>query len=163
LAPEAIAQAMALISDHVPADTRRRKRAQTTSTTIASDPSDSGDDFDLSAYQSAMNSDIAKQAQQLQRRTQIPTTICEPEKILLVFQGQKRGTEEVSETWGTVLGLKVLSTTTFTKMQEQFKKSKGFSKDVVFSWRGVRLWHGGTPQKLRMTDQERIGMIFGVY
>jgi hypothetical protein len=154
---------MALISDHVPTDTRRRTRAQTTSTTLASEPSDSGDDFDLSAYQSAMNSDIAKQAQQFQRRTHVPTTICEPEKILLVFQGQKRGTENVPETWGTVLGLKVLSTTTFTKMQEQFKKSKGFSKDVVFAWRGVRLWHGGTPQKLQMTDQERIGMILGVF
>jgi hypothetical protein len=162
LAPEAIKQAMALINDHIkPLRRTRRQTNASADDAPRSEAEDSDDDgFDLKAYQSAMDSDIAKQAQRAQRLQASTTTCDEPTKILLLFQGQKRGGEDLPESWETVLGLKVLSTTTFAKMQERFQMSRNYTGDVVFAWRGVRLWHGGTPQHLQMGDQERIGMTF---
>jgi hypothetical protein len=114
--------------------------------------SDFEDDFDLSAYQARMmNSDVAKQAAKYLQEKEQPAA-----KILLLFFGHKKGNDRVPEDWEKPIGLRVLSTISFSKMSEEFLKNKKWQGNIVLVCKGIKVSHG-TPKSYGLGDQSRIG------
>jgi len=134
---------------------RQTRLTQYTTTDDASKAalSDFEDDFDLSAYQSKMNSDIVKQATQDLKGKEEPAA-----KIILLLYAHKKGKEQLPANWETPIGLKVLSTVTFNKVGEEFLKNKRWSGGIVLAWKGVKVVHG-TPKDLGLADQSKLGKI----
>jgi hypothetical protein len=159
---EALKQAMAVINDHVnrstTTTTRSRTRQQTSDSTTVDPPpasDDLDDDFDLAAYQTSMNSDIAKQAAILYSRQEEKPAV--EAKIFLILMGKGFDGETLPVDWSKPLGLRVMSTMQFTKMKDEFKKQKKYEKEVVLVLKGVKLYHG-TPKDLALKDQTLIGI-----
>ena len=117
------------------------------------------DDFDLEAFESAVNSDIAKQAAQLYnsskstaQKASSPDT-----KIVIVLCGRRVGKERVPVDWDKPLGLKVTTGTAFPKIKDEFLKNRKHEGEIVLVWRGARLFHG-TPKDIGMNPESRIGL-----
>lgn len=160
LGPEAIQQAMAVVSDHI----NHRRTRQRSFATGSPEPqkrddddvsSDFDDDFDMAAYESKLKSDIAQQATKLKQREVANT---QQQKILLVLLGRREGDNSLPEGWEKPLGLNVYSTISLSKMREEFQRNKKYHGEVILAWKEVRLRHG-TPKDIGMSDQSRISMM----
>jgi hypothetical protein len=152
---------MAVVADHMNQKrTRQRSYATGGSAEPVADDEDASsefnDDFDMAAYQSKLNSDIAQQAARLKQRES--TTTEQQQKILLVLLGRREGDHSLPEGWEKPLGLNVFSKIALSKMREEFQRKKDYKGEVILAWKGIRLRHG-TPKDIGMTDQSRIGML----
>lgn len=107
----------------------------------------------MAKYLANMNSEIAKQAEQLSRKEEI----AEDKTLLLFLLAHRMAEEELSDDWETPLGVNVKSTTSFNKMREIFQEKRRYQQNIVLAWSGVRLYHG-TPKAVDIKSNERIGI-----
>lgn len=156
LGPAALQQAMQVVAEHMNHKRTRNRSYATGSPELEEDDasSDFNDDFDMAAYESKLQSDIAQQATKLKQREQAST---ERQKIMLVLRGRSDGDSSLPEGWEKPLGLNVFSTITLSKIREEFKDKRRCNGEVILAWKGVQLRHG-TPKDIGLTDQSRIGM-----
>ena len=156
VAPEALKQAMAVINDHVEQN-RPHTRSLNTKILLEGEPRqnelEQEDTFDMAKYLANMNSEIAKEAEQLSRKEKFAGDTT----LLLFLVPHRMGEEDLSDGWETPLGLNVRSTTTFNEMQENFQNKRQHQGNIVLAWNGVRLYHG-TPKDVNIKSHERIGI-----
>ena len=153
-----------VLANHALGSSRTRTGTRSTETTPrkskeAKALNDSDDDFDLEAFQSAVNSDIAKQATQLakQAKSTAQKASVQDTKIVIVLCGRRVKREEVPVDWEKPLGLKVTTGTAFFKIKDEFLKNRKYEGEIVLAWRGARLFHG-TPKDIGMAAESRIGL-----
>lgn len=151
-----IQHALSLLNDrpHEPSGRVTRQSANSTVEDTMTKPnefSDDEDDFDIEKYKDKMNSEMDRQAAQFLQESEKP-----PEKILLLMVGHKKKGDEIPAGWEKPMGLRVMTTVTFDKIQDEFKKNKTYTGNVVLAFKGVRLLQG-TPEKFGMTEKDRLG------
>jgi hypothetical protein len=147
---------MAVIKDHVEQN-RPHTRSLNAKDLLGEEPSQNElqqeDTFDMAKYLANMNSEIAKQAEQVSRKEKVADDAI----LLLMLLPHRMGEEDLPHNWETPLGLNVRSTTTFNKMRESVQSKRQYQQNIVLAWNGVRLYHG-TPKDVGMRSDERIGI-----
>ena len=133
LGPAALQQAMQVVADHMNHKRTRNRSYATGSPTLEEEDdasSDFNDDFDISAYESKLKSDIAQEATKLKQREQART---EQQKIMLVLKGRSDGDRSLSEEWEKPLGVNVFSTIALSRIRDQFKEKRPCDGEIILA------------------------------